>query len=140
VGGRTVHYTTVARWKSQGWRTVKSDHPLEIARRRIEAVAPLVSGDPETTVQDLIDDARNDFDALPDSQVLRRAAREAAIATALVAKAIQNRVTTSDFDLLELAPAVIAVGRAINVLPSAFDQAINLEVADQRGNGFRTKG
>src|SRR5262249_1142274 len=56
LGGRPAHYTTIARWKSQGWKAVKSDHPLEAARGQLEAVVPLVSGDPETNLQDLIDE------------------------------------------------------------------------------------
>jgi hypothetical protein len=51
--GKPVHHVTIARWKVQGWRSVSSDHPLEIARRRLEGVAPLVSGHPKTTIQDL---------------------------------------------------------------------------------------
>ena len=48
LAGKPVHYVTVARWKRQNWRPVRSDHPLEVARSQIEAVAPLVTGDPET--------------------------------------------------------------------------------------------
>src|SRR6478672_2461767 len=59
--GYRVHFVTVNRWRAQGWRTTAADHPLEIARGRLEAIAPLVTGDPETIVQDLIDDPRNDF-------------------------------------------------------------------------------
>jgi hypothetical protein len=73
---------------------VRSDHPLEVARSQIEAVAPLVTGDPETAIEDLIDDParRPDLDELTDAEVLRRAAREAAIAVALVGKPITRAV------------------------------------------------
>jgi hypothetical protein len=89
--GYRVHFVTVNRWRAQGWRAKASDHPLETARSQLEAVAPLVTGDPETTLADLIDDpAHSDFDELTDGEVLRRAAREAAIATALVWKAMRQ--------------------------------------------------
>jgi hypothetical protein len=94
LAGKPVHYDTVARWKRQNWRPVRSDHPLEVARSQIEAVAPLVTGDPETAIEDLIDDParRPDLDELTDAEVLRRAAREAAIAVALVGKPINRAV------------------------------------------------
>jgi hypothetical protein len=140
LAGRPVHFVTIARWKTQHWRPVRSDHPLEIARSQLEAVAPLVSGDPKTTLDDLIDDParRRDLDELTDGEVLRRAARETAIATALIANAIKDRVTTSDFDLLELTPALSAVGQSMHALPGAFEQAIDLQEAEQRTKGLRT--
>jgi hypothetical protein len=140
LAGKPVHYDTVARWKRQNWRPVRSDHPLEVARSQIEAVAPLVTGDPETAIEDLIDDParRPDLDELTDAEVLRKAAREAAIATALVAKAIQNRATTSDFNLLELTPALSAIEQSMHALPGALEQAIDLQEAEQRTKGVRT--
>jgi hypothetical protein len=117
---------------------VKSDHPLEVARSQLEAVAPLVSGDPEATLEDLIAAHKQDLDELSESGVLRRAAREVAIATALVAKAIQNR-TTAAFNMTEVMPALLSMGACLAALPGAFDQAINLEVVDRRSNSFRTK-
>ena len=136
--GYRVHFVTVNRWRAQGWRTTAADHPLEIARGRLEAIAPLVTGDPETIVEDLIDDPRNDFGELTDGEVLRRAAREAAIATALIWKAIKDRITKSDFDLLELTPALSALGQSMHALPGALEQAIDLQEAEQRTKGVRT--
>jgi hypothetical protein len=99
----------------------------------------LVTGDPETTLDGLIDDSarRRDFDELTDAEILRKAAREAAIATALVANAIKDRITTSDFDLLELTPALFALGQSMHALPGAFD-AIDLQEAEQRTESLRT--
>jgi hypothetical protein len=140
LAGRPVHFVTVARWKTQDWRPVRSDHPLEVARSQLDAVAPLVSGDPKTTLDALIDDParRRDLDELTDAEVLRRAAREAAIAISLVAKAIQNRATKSDFNLLELTPALSALEQSMHALPGAFEQAIDLQEAEQRTKGLRT--
>jgi hypothetical protein len=100
----------------------------------------LVTGDPETTLEDLIGEParRRDRDELTDAEVLRRAAREAAIATALVANAIKDLVTTSDFDLLKLTPALSALGQSMHALPRAFEQAIDLQEAEQRTKGLRT--
>jgi hypothetical protein len=140
AAGYKTHFVTVARWKAKNWEPVTSDHPLEIARGRLEAVAPLLTGDPETTLHNLIDDPghRRDLDELTAGEVLRRAAREAAIATAIIAKAIKDRVANSDFDLLELTPALVAIGQSMHALPGAFEQAIDLQEAEQRTNGLRT--
>ena len=139
--GYPVHFVTVARWHAQNWTPKSSEHPLEVARGRLEAVAPLASGDPETTLEDLVDDpaVEQDLDSLTDGEVLRQAAREVAIATALVAKAIQTRFTSCECDSLKLTPAIVALGRAMDVLPGAFEQAITLDAADQRSDGLRTK-
>jgi hypothetical protein len=138
--GYPVHFVTIARWHARNWKAEESQHPLEIARGRLEAVATMVTGDPETNLQDLIDDPahKGDFNELTDGEVLRRAAREAAIATALVWKAIKDRVTKSDFDILELTPALSALGHSMHALPAAFEQAINLNEAEERKKGMRT--
>jgi hypothetical protein len=74
MAGKPVHYATVARWKRQNWRPVRFDHSLEVARSQLEAVAPLVSGDPETAIENLIDDParRLELDELTDAEILRR--------------------------------------------------------------------
>jgi hypothetical protein len=44
--GRPVHFSTVARWKLQGWRSMESGpHPLEMARRSIDVALPVLTGD-----------------------------------------------------------------------------------------------
>jgi len=42
--GYPAHFVTVARWRARSWEAKASDHPLEIERGQLEAVAPLVSG------------------------------------------------------------------------------------------------
>jgi hypothetical protein len=92
-----------------------------------------------TRAADVIADrAHNDFDELTDGEVLRRAAREAAIATALIWKAIKDRITKSDFDLLELTPALSALGQSMHALPGAFEQVVDLEEAEQRNKASQT--
>jgi hypothetical protein len=75
---------------------------------------------------------------LTDAEVLRRAARETAIATALVWKAIKDRITKSDFDLLELTPALSALGQSMHALPGSFEQVVDLEEAEQRNKASQT--
>jgi hypothetical protein len=118
--GYPVHFVTIARWRAQNWKVKASDHPLELAREQIEAVA-----------QDLIHDPAHeqDYGNLTDAETLRRVARETAIATVFVARAIQEQATAAKSDLLGITPAVVALGRAIEALPDAFQQTIDLERA-----------
>src|SRR6516225_411539 len=47
AAGYPVHFTTVARWKAQGWPTQTDDvHPLDQARAALDSIAPLLTGDP----------------------------------------------------------------------------------------------
>jgi len=42
-----VHWVTVARWKRNGWKSNgNDDHPLDVARAKLEAIAALATGDP----------------------------------------------------------------------------------------------
>jgi hypothetical protein len=98
-----------------------------------------VTGNPETTIHDLIDEpVRKDFGELAEGEVLRRAAREVAIATTLVAREIQKRSTTA-FNVTEITPALLSIANCLTALPGAFDQAISLDAADQKGLGVRTR-
>jgi len=133
-----VHFVTVARWRAQHWKARPSRHPLEIARSQLEAVAPIVSGDPETTLEDVVEPHKRDFDELADSEVLRRAAREVAIATTLVAKEIQNR-TTASLSAAEVVPALLSIGACLAALPNAFDQVASLDAADRRNDNPEQK-
>jgi len=125
--GYPVHFVTISRWRAQNWKVKASDHPLELARDQIEAVAL------STSIQDLIHDPayKQDYGNLTDAETLRRVARETAIATVLVARAIQDQATAAKSDLLGMTPAVVALGRAVEALPDAFQQTIDLERAGQ---------
>jgi hypothetical protein len=82
AAGYPVHFTTVARWKAQGWRPHTDDvHPLDQARAALDSFAPLLTGDPMTKADDLICDgsAKENLERLSDAEHLRRSARELSI-------------------------------------------------------------
>ena len=60
AGFGRVHWTTIARWRAQNWKAKDSAHPLESARAGLEALAPLMTGDPATGLDDLIGDPDRD--------------------------------------------------------------------------------
>jgi hypothetical protein len=79
LAGYPVHWVTVARWRAHDWKAGPSDHPLEVARAQLEAVAPLITGDPETTLDDLIGDPeQEEIRHSGDYEVLRDAGRAGA--------------------------------------------------------------
>jgi hypothetical protein len=47
AAGYRVDFTTIARWKRDGWRANNNDdHPLDVARAKLDSIAPLVTGNP----------------------------------------------------------------------------------------------
>jgi hypothetical protein len=102
-----------------------SADPLEIARAQLDAVAPLVTGDPGTTLDDLIDDPdREDLGQSSDAELLRRVAREVAIGTIVLVKEITRRAALPGTDLVALAPALRSIAACLDALPKAFQQAL----------------
>jgi hypothetical protein len=92
--GRPVHFTTVARWKRQGWRPVATDqHPIEAATTSLDTAVPLLTGDPVTTVQDFVDasESTRGLEEMTDEQLQARTVRETNIALILISEAICHR-------------------------------------------------
>ena len=52
--GHSIHYTTINRWRAQGWREIKGEHPLHAARAALDSAVPILTGDPSTTAEDVI--------------------------------------------------------------------------------------
>ena len=119
AAGYPVHFTTVARWKAQGWPTHINDvHPLDQARAALDSIAPLLTGDPMTKAEDLISEAKDNLDELSDTERLRRAARELSITFILVATVIElsvpSLVASRPSEVAALIDALVACGRAAN--------------------------
>jgi hypothetical protein len=133
LAGYPVHWVTVARWRKSGWNAEPSGHPLEVARAQLEAVAPLVTGDPETTLNDLINDpAQNQISQRSDDELVRNAVREVAIGTTILSREITERAGLPDTDLPALAPLVRAIAACLGALPQAFEQALILREIKER--------
>jgi hypothetical protein len=53
--GMPVSHQTINRWRHSEWRSIEgSEHPLEIARRLLDDVAPLLTGDPLSNAEALV--------------------------------------------------------------------------------------
>jgi hypothetical protein len=83
---------TISRWYAGGWRpVVHQPHPLEGARHALDLAAGVLTGDPAAGMK-MFDDhpGREQLDALSDSEILRRSARELCIATILACEEFQE--------------------------------------------------
>src|SRR3984893_15067298 len=129
AAGYPVHFTTVALWKSTGWRAQESRHPLDAARAGLDSIAPLVTGNPQTRIDDLIGNHpdRENFEKLTDAELLRLAAREAAMAVVIIARTIQARATSLvSTNAGGVADLLKSVATALDAVGSAFVQALTL--------------
>src|SRR5215212_8310477 len=73
--GRPVHFTTVNRWRRQGWQTEPSEHPVAQARAALDSAIPLLTGGPTTTAEEFVreNSATEDLKQLSDRELVRKA-------------------------------------------------------------------
>ena len=79
--GRKIHHATVSRWAAQGWRPVAHrPHPVDAARQALDIAVGILTGDPAAGPKLLeAHPEREHLDALSDSEVLRRSARQLSV-------------------------------------------------------------
>jgi len=78
AAGYPIHFTTVARWRAQGWPADYDFHPLDKARAMFDSICPLLTDDPMTTTESFLGDSlgKEEPEALSGAERLRRAERE----------------------------------------------------------------
>ena len=94
--GLPISHETVNRWRRDGWRVVeRPQHPLDAARASLDDAVPVLTGDPTTTIEDLLRNSpdREQLEELSDAELLRKAAREVLIAVCLAARALMLKPT-----------------------------------------------
>jgi len=116
--GFQVHYTTVARWKSQGWIEQEAD-PLDAARANLDAATPVLTTDPTTRAADLADHSQDKpaLEKESDAELLRAAARAALITMTLVERELHAHAP----ELVQTRPA--EVGILIQALADLYEAA-----------------
>ena len=81
--GRSVHHSTVARWRAQGWRTVANGlHPLVAAGQALDVAATVLTSDPMAGAK-AVAGKRAELEGLADHELLDRLVRETCV-TALL--------------------------------------------------------
>jgi hypothetical protein len=105
--GHPIHFTTINRWRSQGWRGVKGEHPIDAARANLDSAVPILTGDPSTTAEDMVkhNEAKPELEQLSDKQLLSAVARQALVTITLIEEVFNAQLPK----LLEERPAETAV-------------------------------
>jgi hypothetical protein len=129
--GRPVHFTTIARWRRQGWRSQPtSEHPLTAVMRTLDLAVPLLTGDPTSKVADILGIEHKDDESKTNHKDMPRVIREA-----FVASYVLNRLLCECCpELLPHKPAQIAVllkalSRLTKTAANARSQWLNLQLA-----------
>ena len=92
--GRRVHFSTIARWRAQGWRPVASGpHPIEAARDALDRAVRLLTGDLPLGADTLVrqSEASDQLGSLNDVELLRRSSRELLIRQIGLCKIMNSR-------------------------------------------------
>jgi hypothetical protein len=117
AAGHPVDFTTVARWKRNGWQSNSNDdHALDLARAKLEAIAPLATRNPIS--------AAAEEEQLSDAALLREESRKLSTLSLQVWNAAEmelNRLVRGRTgELAVLVEALAECGQAaINALSQA---------------------
>jgi hypothetical protein len=125
--GRRIHPSTIARWCAQGWRAVaRGPHPLDAARRALDLAAGVLTNNPAAGTSILEKrPERDELDELPDSEVLRRSARQLCIASILACDEFQEPASTLVAENpAETALLLKALCRAVPAAAAAYGEAL----------------
>jgi hypothetical protein len=148
--GRKIHHATVSRWAAQDWRPVANRlhpleaarqarwaaqdwrpvanrlHPLEAARQALDIAVGVLTGNPAAGTKVLEElSEREQLDGLPDTEVLRRSARELCISTILVCNQFQECAPTLiPENPAEAALLLKALCRAVPAAAAAYGEAL----------------
>ena len=135
--GRPVHFTTVATWRRRGWRAVAPrPSPLERARARLVAAAPVLTGDPTSTVRDVIKKEGAELSDLSEKDLAAQARRQVLMA----AHAVSNKIAQLRVELVsrkpgELAVLIDALARAMHAALPGIDGDESISAASPSEHG-----
>jgi hypothetical protein len=131
--GSTISHQTINRWRRDGWRPLEHErrHPLEAAREQLDDAAPLLTGNPLTTAQVLVEQSteREKLERLSDDELLRRAAREVTIAVYILAKAMVAKAAVVVAKPAEVGVLMRAKPAEVGVLMRALAECVQAATA-----------
>jgi hypothetical protein len=135
LSGRPVHFTTINRWRVRDWRVATNEHPLNQARADLSSALALVTGNPTSSIDDLIGDrpGRDELEQLTDAQLLKRAARELAMAVVMVAHLVIRQAAVVVARPGELGILFQSLAACAQAITRAFAQAINMQATSTDG-------
>jgi hypothetical protein len=138
AAGYPIDFTTVARWKRQDWQSNSNeDHPLDMARAKLEGIAPLATGEP--TLAEASNENR--AEQVSDATLLRQeAARLSAVSVQVWSAAepkLEKLVRRRTGELALLVQALAECGEAA---ANALSQAEKMEQAPPLSGGVARQG
>jgi hypothetical protein len=128
--GGSISHQTVARWRNQGWRPLEGEqqHPLEAARASLDDAVPLLTGNPSTTANSIVQESaeREALEQSTDAVLLRKAAREVLTAICLIARAVMLRPEVMATRPAEVGFLMLALAKCFQAATAALGQSRNI--------------
>jgi hypothetical protein len=132
--GIPVSHQTINRWGRNQWRPLeRAEHPLEIARAQLDDAVPVLTGDPLTTAEALVEEStaeRDKSEQLTEGQRLHEAARALAMSVTLVGEAFLRQPEIIVNKPGELALLFRSLAASVQAVSAAFAQAANSKIGD----------
>ena len=131
--GRRIHFTTVARWKREGWRPVPAqEHPLDEALRALDAAVPVLTGDEMSRAEDLVCKLVNSprVDGMTEATRLEKEIVDTARTMAAVSVWFRDRLGDGDLDMkrvAEVGTLLLALARSMRALAYSETQLVALK-------------
>ncbi len=130
--GRSIHFTTVARWKRREWQVeTRLEHPLAAAMRMVDLAVPLLTGDPTTKAMDIFRAAAANRQGTIEDRAPHRATRDSLITLIILGQLL--RLHLIPFRPLEIAVFIRAISQAHLAIAKADAQLLALQRAKDAG-------
>src|SRR5262249_7184600 len=119
-------HTTIARWQRRGWPAIgKAKDSIDAALAGVDIAAPLLTGDPKTTADELVNlsEAKAQLEALSENELVTAAVRQALVTITLIEEELNVQLPKlATGKLTEIAVLVGAVAALIAAINDALRQ------------------
>ena len=136
--GRAVSHETIRRWRTNGWRPLdREQHPLDAARAALDDAIPVLTSDPLTTAESFCAANKDDapIDELSDAELIRRASRELASATVVVAQGLMLQPDIAVTRPVEVGILLSSLAKCAQAVSAGFGQAVTMQAGGDRERG-----
>jgi hypothetical protein len=130
--GRPLSHETVRRWRANGWRPLdREQHPLDVARAALDDSIPVLTRDPLTTAESFVGASNwaEALDHLSDAELVRKASRELASATIVVAQGLMLQPDIAVTRPVEVGILLSSLAECAQAVSAGFGQAERGEVS-----------
>ena len=136
--GRAVSHETVRRWRANGWRPLdREQHPLDAARAALDDAIPVLTRDPLTTAKSFVGASNwaEALDHLSDAELVRKASRELASATVVVAQGLMLQPDIAVTRPVEVGILLSSLAKCAQAVSAGFGQAVTMQAGGDRERG-----